>query len=42
MYYTWVKSAETASTKKAVHTTDIEKAENALARQTEGGDTSKN
>ena len=42
MYYTWVKSAETAPPKQAVHATDIEKAENALARQTEGGDASKN
>lgn len=42
MYYTWAKSAESAPPKQPVHPTDIEKAQNALARQAEGGDTSKN
>ncbi|KAI0095088.1 hypothetical protein BDY19DRAFT_916230 [Irpex rosettiformis] len=42
MYYTWAKSTESAPPKQTVHPTDIEKAQNALARQTEGGDTLKN
>ncbi|KAI0347795.1 hypothetical protein BDW22DRAFT_19691 [Trametopsis cervina] len=44
MYYTWVRSADTAPPKPAVHSVDLEKAEQALSRRADmsGGETSKN